>query len=296
MAKKFDASEPVKIAGYTISDYHAEKRPLTIAETFIYSSNIATARIADELGTDELKTFFSDLGLLSAPNLDLPEVGAPIVPSPWGRIHTLTSSYGHGLAVSPVQVATAVASIVNGGFLVHPSLERREVQNDKTSIRIISSEVSARMDALLRLNVTQGTAKQADVPGYQTGGKTGTAEQPGAGGGYDEHRLISSFVGAFPMEKPEYVIFVMLDEPKGDKATYGFATAGWVAAPMFAKVVKGMSAILAMAPQEIAPEQDIDAPYRHFISSEEEAKAQRLAAERRHKAELEKEAKYALSR
>jgi cell division protein FtsI (penicillin-binding protein 3) len=274
METTFDAREPIKTGRHTISDYHPEDRELTIPEAFMHSSNIVSALMAQQIGTKRLKNFYSDLGLLSPLSFELLEVGKPLVPDPWRETSTMTAAYGHGLATTPLQVLSAFASVVNGGTYVQPRL----IQNDenkpqKAGLRVMSEETSQEMNALLRLVVTQGTGKNADVPGFYIGGKTGTAEKIGKRG-YDRKRLISSFVGAFPMDRPRYAVLVSVDEPKGNKKSYGYATAGWVAAPAVARIVRSMASVLGLSGRDAASVEDIDRPlYRHVAGIEKKDKS-----------------------
>lgn len=250
MGEEFDTRKPLKVGRYTISDYHAQKRILTLPEVFVHSSNIGSALMAQAVGAERLRKLYSDLGLLSRLQLELTEVARPLVPDRWGEIATMTASYGHGIAASPLHVATAVSSIVNGGFWIRPTLLKRAetAQDTHAPIRVMAEETSYQMRELMRLVVTEGTGKKAAVKGYKVGGKTGTAEKSSAGG-YDKTRLISSFVAAFPMDDPRYVVYIMIDEPKGNAKSYGYATAGWVAAPAVGRVVRSMASILGMPPR-----------------------------------------------
>lgn len=251
ISRTFDATQPLKSGRYKIRDFHPENRVLSVPEIFKVSSNIGTALIAQEMGRDVLVSFYKSLGLMDVLNVSFPGLGRPIVPRPWREINTLTASYGHGIAVSPLHLSGAVASIVNGGTKISP----RFVLSDKgrgrpVGVRVVSEKTSKTMRGLMEMVVTEGTAKKAQVSGVLVGGKTGTAEKPGKNG-YDRKKLISSFVGAFPINDPQYVVFVMLDEPKGIKESYGYATAGWTAAPIFSDVVKRMVAILSFSLDDI---------------------------------------------
>lgn len=254
MSMTFDASKPLRVGRFKISDYHAENRVMTIPEIFMHSSNIGSALMGQAVGTQGLQDFYRDLGLLNTLNFEIHEVGAPIVPNPWRDVSTLTASYGHGIATSPLQMTAAVATIVNGGFFVKPKLvmsDKNDVAGNapkEANLRVLSERTSHHMRELMRLVVTEGTGKSADVAGYSVGGKTGTAEKPGARG-YDKKRLMSSFVGVFPMENPKYAILVVIDEPHGNKASYGYATGGWVGAPAVARIVASMTAILGIPAQ-----------------------------------------------
>lgn len=246
---RFDATQPIKRAGFTIRDFHPEKRVMSVAEIFVHSSNIGTALMAEKLGTAELKSFFGRLGLLEKPQIELREVAAPIIPKPWREISTVTASYGHGIAVTPLQLATATATIVNGGIRVTPTLIKRDIPADNDeATRVISPKTVAAMRDLMRLVVTDGTAKKANAAGYRVGGKTGTAEKT-LGRGYSENAQIASFVGAFPIEDPRFIVLAMVDEPKGNDESFGYATAGWVAAPVVGHVVRDIAPLAGIAPQ-----------------------------------------------
>ncbi|MCS5596549.1 MAG: penicillin-binding protein 2 [Alphaproteobacteria bacterium] len=271
MGYRFDAREPIKYGRYKIHDYHAEKRILTVPEVFMVSSNIGSAKMAEQVGTEKIKTFYRDLGLMDAPNFDLKEVSAPLVPNPWREINTLTTAYGHGIAISPLQLVRAAASIVNGGYLVTPRLVVSSPEDIQKSVRVVSEKTSRDMRALMRLAVTEGTGEYADVPGLVVGGKTGTAEKPSKNGrGYDRNRLISSFLAVFPADAPRYVVFVMVDEPKGQKKTFGYATGGWVGAPAVGRVIEAMAPMVGVKRrEEHTPAHDIAAPLKRYVHYKE---------------------------
>jgi len=245
LKSSYDARFPIKIGRFKISDYHGKKRWLSVPEIFQYSSNIGSAKMAMDVGAKTQKAYLKALGLLDPAPVELSEVGKPQSPSPWRDVSTMTVSYGHGIAVSPLQLVAAVSSVVNGGFKVTPTLLRQA--SPPARIRVLSDTTSTQMRALMRLVVEKGTGRKADVPGYPVIGKTGTADKPGRGG-YSDRRLISSFVGAFPATDPRYVVLVMLDEPKGNKATFGYATGGWVAAPALSRIVARIGPLLGMRP------------------------------------------------
>ena len=243
----YDASEPIKISRYWIRDYHPENRFLTVPEIFMYSSNIGAAKMAIDIGTERQRAFLETLGLLDAPEIELPERGAPLAPSPWREINTMTISFGHGIAVPPLNLARATAAMVNGGLLRPATLLKRDGAAPAPGVPVIRPETSDIMRALLRLVVDEGTGKNAAAPGFQMGGKTGTSEKVVAGG-YERKALITSFVGAFPMDAPRYVVLVMVDEPHGNAKTFGYATAGWTAAPSVGRVVSRIGPLLGVTP------------------------------------------------
>jgi cell division protein FtsI (penicillin-binding protein 3) len=243
----YDATNPIRVARFVIRDSHAQARWLSVPEIFMYSSNIGAAKMAMDIGTERQRAFLGRLGLLSPLEIEIPEIGMPMVPVPWREITTMTVAYGHGIAVSPVHMAAGVAALVNGGIKRPATLVRREPSGEVVGTRVIGPETSDKMRRLLRLVVERGTGRQAAALGYLVGGKTGTAEKVGAGG-YRGSALISSFVGVFPMNAPRYLVLVLLDEPKGIKETFGFATGGWTAAPVVSRVVTRIAPILGVAP------------------------------------------------
>lgn len=267
MSASFDASKPLHRGRFVINDYHAEDRIMTIPEIFMYSSNIGSAMMGEAVGTEKLRAFYKDIGLITPLQIELPEVGKPQVPNPWREINTLTASYGHGLATTPLQMTSAVSSIINGGYLVKPYLVLDKDTRDEQaeSLRIVSPETAHRMRQLLRLVVTDGTGQKANVIGYGVGGKTGTAEKSSTRG-YDHNKLISSFIGVFPMNNPQYAIFVAIDEPHGNKKSYGYATGGWVAAPAVARTISAMVSILGIPPEDAAPEKELSSSLKQYVA------------------------------
>lgn len=247
---RYDTTRALYRGGFTIRDYHPEPHPLTIPEIFLHSSNIGTALVAEQVGTTNMKKMYSDLGFFEKPIIEIKETAAPILPRPWRDISTVTASYGHGIAVTPLHLASGVATVVNGGYKIKPTLIKRAVESyaNEEHKQILSAETSATMRNLLRIVVTDGTAKFANAKGYRVGGKTGTAEKT-LGKGYSQNAQIASFVGAFPMEDPRFIVLIMVDEPKGNKKSYGFATAGWVAAPYVGSVVKEIAPIAGISPK-----------------------------------------------
>lgn len=273
MGQQFDAREPIRLGRFQIRDFHGQNRYLTIPEVFMHSSNIGSAKMAEMIGTVALRDFYRDLGLMDRTPIELGEVGRPLVPAPWRDINTMTAAYGHGIAVTPVQTLSAVASIANGGVLVHPNLvvdlSDKKARRTK-DIRIVSERTAHRMRQLMRLVVSDGTARGADIPGLKVGGKTGTAEKAG-GGGYQRKQILSSFIGIFPSDAPRYALLVMIDEPKGTAATHGYATGGWVAAPAAGRIVSAMAPVLGIVPEDPDPKNDIATPLKQFVKGRDGA-------------------------
>jgi cell division protein FtsI (penicillin-binding protein 3) len=244
---RFDATRPIQIGRYTIHDYHAQRRRLSVPEIFMYSSNIGSARMAMEAGSTLQRSFFEKLGMFRPVGIELPEVGRPHYPSTWRTVNTMTIAFGHGMSVSPLHLATGVAAMVDGGVLRQPTLMKRDPADLPAGQQVVSAHTSEQIRGLMRLVVDAGTGKMADVPGYMVGGKTGTAEKQ-EGRGYAKSALLASFVGAFPMSDPRYVILVMVDEPKPNAHSHGYATGGWVAAPAVARIVQRMAPLVGMPP------------------------------------------------
>ena len=254
----YDASKPIRVARYTIRDFHAKNRWLSVPEIIVFSSNIGAARMALDVGTGMQRNYLGRFGLLKPVALELPEIGRPLMPNRWREINTMTISYGHGIAVTPLQVASGVATLVNGGLFVPPTLLKRNNSDEIGTKRVLSANTSEKMRALMRMVVTDGTGRKAAVKGYAVGGKTGSADKLSVRG-YRKNATISSFVGAFPINKPRYVLLIIVDEPKGNIRTSNFSTGGWVAAPAVGKVIQGMAPLLGMVPVWEGVEEGIDA-------------------------------------
>jgi cell division protein FtsI (penicillin-binding protein 3) len=274
----FDTSKPIRAARFTITDYKPKNRWLSVPEIFMYSSNIGTALMAMQIGTKGQQAFMKALGLTQPARIELGEVGAPLLPERWSDISTLTISYGHGMSVSPIQVATAVSSIVNGGVLVPSTILAKPDGTQVEGRRVVSESTSRSMRDLMRLVVREGTGRKADVNGLLVGGKTGTSDKL-VNGRYVRDKRIANFVAAFPMTDPRYVVLVMVDEPKGIKETFNYATGGWVAAPTVGKVIERIAPILGVAP--VTNGFETDSSERLLVKAKARAKqaeAQRIAA------------------
>jgi len=249
----FDARSALHFGRFKISDYHAENRVLSVPEIFLVSSNIGTAKMVLALGVEAHKQFLKKMGQLDRLVTELPESSMPIVPKRWGELNSATIAFGHGLSVAPLQAVMAVNSMVNGGYLIPPTfLKRSQEDARKVATRALKPETSDKMRYIFRLNAEKGTATKAEVPGYHVGGKTGTAEKV-VNGRYAKNKLLTSFTAIFPMDKPQYLVLVMLDEPKPTAETHGFATSGWNAAPTAGKIVERIAPMLNVAPRQNLP-------------------------------------------
>jgi cell division protein FtsI (penicillin-binding protein 3) len=250
----YDASHPIQIGRFTIHDDHAQNRWLSVPEIFQYSSNIGAAKMAMDVGADRQREFLGKLGLLTAPNFELPEIAAPLLPSAWHPVNVMTIGFGQGISVSPLQIASGVSAVANGGIYHRATIIKLPAGEAVSGTQVMSESTSIEMRKLLRLVVEKGTGKFAEAPGYLVGGKTGTAEKV-AGKRYATHSLISSFAGVFPVNDPRYFIMISIDEPHGDKQSFGYATGGWVAAPGVSRSVERMASLLGIQPvDEDSPE------------------------------------------
>ncbi|MGD9614873.1 MAG: peptidoglycan D,D-transpeptidase FtsI family protein [Alphaproteobacteria bacterium] len=249
----YDASRAIRIGRFTIDDYRGKNRWLSTPEIFMYSSNIGSARMAVDAGAERQRNFLGRLGLLGPLSIELDEVGKPSYPpvKNWKEIAVMTIAYGHGISVTPLHMVTAVSAVVNGGILRQPTLRKVPAGAIPPGERVMAQKTSESMRKLMRLVVQHGTARFAAAPGYVVGGKTGTAEK-NSGGRYQQKKLLSSFVGVFPMHDPKYAILVMVDEPRGTKKSHGYATAGWTAAPATGRIIQRIGPILGVQPVDEA--------------------------------------------
>ncbi|WP_374299405.1 peptidoglycan D,D-transpeptidase FtsI family protein [Ferrovibrio sp.] len=248
LSSGYDATHPIQISRFTIKDDHPKKRWLSVPEIFMYSSNIGSAKMAVDVGPERQREFMQRMGMLNKPAIELPEVGGPLVPRNWKTVETMTISFGHGLSVTPLQLASATAAIVNGGVLHPPTLIKRPPGLPAPGRQVIRRDVSDVMRKLMLLVVEEGTGKKAEVDGYMVGGKTGSSEKVNERGGYNKKANFNTFVAGFPMHNPRYIVQVMIDEPKGNKSTYGFATAGWTAAPAAGRIISRIAPLLGVPP------------------------------------------------
>lgn len=256
----FDATRPLRAAGRTISDFHGKNRILSVPEIFIYSSNIGTAKMMLATGVDRQKEFLGRLNLTSRLKTELPENAGPLLPPKWNDLAAMTISFGHGLSVTPMQTAVAAAAMVNGGKLLPPTFLPRSTEDAKAlETQVISPDVSRMMRYLFRLNVLSGSGRRADIPGYTVGGKTGTAEKI-ENGVYVSDKRRNSFLSAFPMDDPRYVVLVVLDEPKPEHDGIG-ATAGLNTAPTTGAIIRRAAPMLGVLPRFGKGDEPIEISY-----------------------------------
>ena len=241
MDDAYNVSDPIKYGRFTIKDDHPFKGEMTVEEIFSHSSNIGTVQIAQKIGIDKQRNFLKDINFLKKLEVDFPGLGRPIYPKVWRDISLYTISYGHGIAVTPLHIASATAAIINGGIFYNPSFLKLEKQ--PSGRRVLKESTSAIMRLMLRKVATDGTGRFANIEGYEVGGKTGTANKV-EGNGYNERQTIASFIAVFPISQPKYLVYVVLDHPN-----YSFNTGGMVAAPVAGRVVKNIAPILDVMPR-----------------------------------------------
>jgi cell division protein FtsI (penicillin-binding protein 3) len=249
--KVYNCPQELHVYGHVVHDTHPFGRACTVAEIMKESSNIGTAQIADQVGADRQKAFLKKMGFLDPVRVELRERGRTLTPgSRWGPFETMTVGFGHGIAVTPLHLATGYATLFNGG-VYHPATLLKVDRNHPVprGVRVFSEDTSYKMRALLRLVVTDGTGAKADAPGYRVGGKTGTAEKL-ANGHYTSAAVVTSFAGVFPMDEPRYVMVMMLDDPKATAETYGFHTAAWNIGPAFGVAVSRIAPMLGVHPDK----------------------------------------------
>ncbi|MEM7720544.1 MAG: penicillin-binding protein 2, partial [Pseudomonadota bacterium] len=243
-----DTTGPLKWGTHRIRDFRDHGDALTVEDIIVDSSNIGTARVAMMIGPERQRRFLRNLGLFDATPVELIEApgSKPLLPKKWSEIHTMTVSYGHGLSASPLHLAAAYATLLNGGRQVQPTLLKREAADPGR--QVISTNTSEQARDMLRKVVTKGTASLADVQGYHVGGKTGTADKPKPQGGYYDDKVIATFASVFPSNDPKYVLIVTLDEPVDTTGDKPRRTAGWTAVPVAAEVIRRVAPLLGLAP------------------------------------------------
>ena len=250
-----DARENLRYGRFTIHDYHATHRVLTVPEVFTHSSNIGTAKMAMMVGVEGHKAFLRKMGQLDRLKTELPENAMPIIPRNWSELNTITIAFGQGLNVAPLQAMMAVAGLVNGGTMLTPTFLKQDKDDRRDQgLRVVRPEVSESLRYLLRLNATVGSAKKVDVPGYFAGGKTGTADKI-IHGHYAKDRVFTTFMSIVPSDKPKYLFLVLLDDPQAVEGTYGFHTAAWNSGEVCGKIMERVAPLLNIPPSLNMPTQ-----------------------------------------
>jgi cell division protein FtsI (penicillin-binding protein 3) len=246
---RVDARESLRYGHFTIHDFHAQHRMLTVPEVFTYSSNIGAARMALMVGVDGHKAFLTKMGQLDRMRTELPESAAPLVPQNWGELNTMTIAFGQGLNVAPLQAMMAVAALVNGGMLIRPTFLKRSPDDAmKGAVSVVKPETSEALRYLMRLNAEVGSAKAADIKGYFVGGKTGTADKI-VHGRYSNDRVFTTFMAIMPADKPQYLFLTLMDEPQGIPETHGYRTAAWNSGEVTGKIITRVGPLLGLPPR-----------------------------------------------
>lgn len=266
----YDARAPYMLGKRKITDFHAENRIMTLEDVFIHSSNIGTTQLAANVGLDTMTRFYSSLGLFRAADIELVETASPLIPKKWSNDALASSSFGHGMSISPLSYAQAAGAVLNGGYMRPLTLRKWDPSQPLTGDRVVSANTSRQMLDLMRVNVLKGTGGKANVRGLRVGGKTGSAEKVVAGR-YDKTKVLSSFAAIFPTDGPvesdRYLVLMMFDEPKGNKETFGFRTGGWVAAPVTGRVIERVAPFLGVTRKE---DMSADKPVAKAVISEEQ--------------------------
>jgi cell division protein FtsI (penicillin-binding protein 3) len=247
----FDAREPFHLGYRTIHDYHAARKILTLVEVFQHSSNIGTAKLAVAIGPQRLSRYFDALGLTRTAKVELIESARPLTPKVWNEDAVASTSFGHGIDVSPLALSGAMGALLNGGTLTPMTIRKMEAGKRPEGARAVSERTSQQMLQIMRANVTGGSGGKADVPGLSVGGKTGTGEKyDPAIRGYSHQRQVSSFAAVFPTDgavsDDRYFVLILMDEPHPSANTYGFSTGGWVAAPAAGRTIARIAPFLGV--------------------------------------------------
>lgn len=246
-----EANAPMQWGKFRIKEFQNKNYGplLSVTDVIVKSSNVGTAKIALQIGGLRQQAFLKSLGFFEPTKIELVEgpTGKPLLPARWSDIVTITTSYGHGMSVSPLHLAAAYATIANGGERITPTLLKQEGPNPGP--RVMRQDVARHAVDMLRQIVVRGTASLGDVPGYQVAGKTGTADKPRRTGGYYKDKVINTFASVFPASKPEYVVLVTLDEPVETSGTEPRRTAGWTAVPVAAEITRRIAPLLGIRPE-----------------------------------------------
>jgi cell division protein FtsI (penicillin-binding protein 3) len=250
-----DARESLRYGHFTIHDFHATHRVLTVPEVFTHSSNIGAARMALMVGVEGHQAFLKKMGQLDRLRTELPESAEPLAPKHWGELNTMTIAFGQGLNVAPLQAMMAVAALVNGGEMITPTfLPRSEADALAASRPVISPQTSESMRYLMRSNATHGSAGFANIPGYYVGGKTGTADKI-INGRYSQDKVFTTFMAIAPADKPKYLYLVMYDEPQGLPEDGGYHTAAHNAGRTTGSLITRVEPLEGVPPADHFPDQ-----------------------------------------
>jgi cell division protein FtsI (penicillin-binding protein 3) len=248
----FDATQPFQLGYRTIHDYHAARKVLTLVEVFQHSSNIGTAKLAVGIGAERMGKYFDGLGLTKSAKVELIETARPLTPKVWNEDAVASTSFGHGINVTPLALARAYGAVLNGGTLIPLTVRKLQPGANVTGPRVMSEKTSLQMLSIMRANVTGGSGTSANIPGLSVGGKTGTGEKyDPAIRNYNHSKQVSSFAAVFPttgdVNAKRYFVLILLDEPKASANSAGYSTGGWVAAPAAGRVIERIAPFLGVA-------------------------------------------------
>ena len=249
LTDSFDARFGIRFGRYTIDDFHGKHRVLQVPEIYKYSSNIGTIKIMQTLGKDNYRAFLTRMGFETPLKIELPETITSNIPETFSEVGAATASFGHGLSVTPLHMAQAVAALVNGGILRSATLfPRTQAEADAIGTRVVSPQTSERIRYLMRLNALEGSGSHANKisDGYRVGGKTGTAEKV-ENGQYVSNRNLNAFASTFPVDEPKYAMVILVDEPKRENEQSG-DTAGWNAGEVTGRVIAQVAPLLGVTP------------------------------------------------
>lgn len=247
----FDATVPFKLGYRTIHDYHAARKVLTLVEVFQHSSNIGTAKLAVGIGAERMGRYFDGLGLTKSAKVELIETARPLTPKVWNEDAVASTSFGHGINVTPLALARAYGAVLNGGTLIPLTVRKQPPGAKVAGTRVMSEKTSLQMLSIMRANVTGGSGTSANIPGLSVGGKTGTGEKYDPSiRNYNHSKQVSSFAAVFPttgdVHAKRYFVLILLDEPKASANSAGYSTGGWVAAPAAGRVIERIAPFLGV--------------------------------------------------
>ncbi|UWQ80429.1 penicillin-binding protein 2 [Leisingera sp. S132] len=244
-----DTRGPLRWGRFAIRDFRNYGNEMSVTKIIVKSSNIGTARLAQQIGVERQKSFLDTLGMLEPTPFEISEAagGKPLLPANWSELSAMTISYGHGISTTPMHLAAGYAAVANGGRYVAPTILKQTAP--QLGPRVMSEASAAAARNMLRKVVSEGTASFAEVEGYQVGGKTGTADKPKPRGGYYDDKVIATFASIFPAHDPKYVLIVTLDEPSIIAHGEERRTAGWTATPVAAEMIGRVAPLLGLRPQ-----------------------------------------------
>jgi cell division protein FtsI (penicillin-binding protein 3) len=255
LGSRIDARDSLRYGRFTIHDFHATHRVLTVPEVFTHSSNIGTARMALMVGVQGHQAFLKKMGQLDRLRTELPESAEPLVPKRWTELNTMTIAFGQGLNVAPIQALMAVAALVNGGHMIVPTfLRRSEAEAMASSHRVVSEQTSESMRYLMRSNATHGSASFANIEGYYVGGKTGTADKI-IHGHYSQDKVFTTFMAITPADKPKYLYMVLYDQPQAAPGDGGYHTAAHNAGRVAGLLIRRVEPLEGVPPASQFPTQ-----------------------------------------